>query len=172
MDVPSQHVKKYRTLFLSDFHLGTKGCQAEQILAFLKKYDADEYYLIGDIIDFWRLRKKVYWPQSHNDVLQKLMRKVRKGARLYYIPGNHDEALRDFCGNRFGNIDIVAKIIHETADGRKFLVIHGDEFDIVVRYAKWLAFLGDWAYEMSIILNAKYNVVRRKFNLPYWSCRT
>ncbi|MBL4727253.1 MAG: UDP-2,3-diacylglucosamine diphosphatase [Rhizobiaceae bacterium] len=169
MKKSNQPRKFYRTLFLSDFHLGTNGCQAEQILKFLKAHDADTYYLVGDIVDFWRLRKKANWPQAHNDVLQALLRKVRKGAHLYYIPGNHDEALRDYCGNHFGNIDIVSQIIHETADGRKFLVIHGDEFDIVVRYAKWLAYLGDWAYEMSIIANAKFNWVRRKLHLPYWS---
>lgn len=161
--------KRYRTLFISDLHLGTKACQAEAILDFLKYNEADTIYLVGDIVDFWRVRRGAHWPQLQNDVVQKLLRKVRKGTRIIFIPGNHDEALRSYCGMQFGGIDICHQAIHETANGKRFLIMHGDEFDVVVRYAKWLAFLGDWAYEFALWVNTHLNVVRRKFGLPYWS---
>lgn len=160
---------RVRTMFLSDVHLGTKGCQAEHLLAFLKQYDADTLYLVGDIVDGWRLKSGWYWPQPHNDVVQKLLRKVRKGARLVYVPGNHDEFLRDYVGGHFGGIEIHEQIIHEAADGRRYLVIHGDLFDMVVRHAKWLAFLGDWAYGIALGLNTYLNLIRRRLGLTYWS---
>lgn len=159
----------FRTLFISDIHLGTKACQAELFLDFLKIYDASTIYLVGDIIDFWRVKRGANWPQSHNDVLQKLLRKVRKGTRIIFIPGNHDEALRDYCGMTFGGIEIHHDIIHETADGRRLLVMHGDEFDVVVRYAKWLALLGDRSYEFALWCNHPLNWVRRRFGFGYWS---
>jgi len=162
-------VRRYRALFISDLHLGTKVCQAETFLDFLRCYDADRIYLIGDIVDFWRIRRGIYWPQSHNDVLQKLLRKARKGSELVLIPGNHDEALRDYCGVRFGGIAIERNTMHVGADGRRYLVMHGDEFDVVVRYAKWLALLGDWSYELALWANTHFNVLRRWFGMPYWS---
>ncbi len=137
---------RVRTLFLSDIHLGTKGCQAELLLDFMREVDADEIYLVGDIVDGWKLRSGWYWPQSHNDVVQKLLRKVRKGSRLVYVPGNHDEFLRDFLDMHFGGIEIQDQVLHEAADGKRYLVIHGDQFDLVVRHARWLALLGDGAY--------------------------
>lgn len=158
-----------RTLFLSDIHLGTAGCQAGIVLEFLKRYDADTIYLVGDIVDGWRLRKGWYWPQAHNDVVQKLLRKVRKGTRLIYLPGNHDEFFRDYLGSNFGGIEICDQHLHETADGRRFLVIHGDRFDVVVVNARWLAHLGDWAYDTAISVNTVVSYVRRKLGLPYWS---
>ena len=115
--------------------------------------NSDYLYLVGDIVDGWRLKKSWYWPQSHNDVVQKLLRKARKGTKLFYIPGNHDEGLRDFCDTQFGGVSLMREAVHETADGRRLLVIHGDAFDGVVRYAKWLALLGDWAYDLAIWLN-------------------
>ena len=133
---------RVRTLFLSDMHLGTKGCQADLLLEFLRDYDADEIYLVGDIVDGWQLKSGWYWPQSHNDVVQKLMRKVRKGSTLVYVPGNHDEFLRDYIGMTFGGIEIADQRMHEAADGKRYLVIHGDQFDMVVRHAKWLAYPG------------------------------
>jgi UDP-2,3-diacylglucosamine pyrophosphatase LpxH len=160
---------RVRTLFLSDLHLGTKGCQAESLLRFLRTYDADTIYLVGDIVDGWRLRSGWYWPQSHNDVVQKLLRKVRKGARLIYIPGNHDEFLRDYVGVSLGGIELADHALHETADGRRFLVIHGDQFDLVVRHARWLALLGDGAYTAALFVNTHLNVVRRRLGLTYWS---
>jgi UDP-2,3-diacylglucosamine pyrophosphatase LpxH len=172
VEQPSQQdglSKSYRTLFISDVHLGTKACQAIDLLEFLKRYEADQYYLVGDIVDFWRIRRTPHWPQSHNDVIQKLLRKVRKGARFIYIPGNHDEALRAYCGQHFGGIEFKRNDIHVTADGRRFLIMHGDEFDVVIQYVKWLAFLGDWAYVSALAMNTSFNSVRRRLGLPYWS---
>ncbi|AWM86617.1 UDP-2,3-diacylglucosamine diphosphatase [Microvirga sp. 17 mud 1-3] len=160
---------RVRTLFLSDLHLGTKGCQADQLLGFLKAYDADTIYLVGDIVDGWRLRSGWYWPQAHNDVIQKLLRKVRKGTRLVYIPGNHDEFLRDYLGVHLGGIELADSALHEAADGRRYLVIHGDQFDMVVRHARWLALLGDGAYTVALAVNTYLNVARRRLGLTYWS---
>lgn len=159
----------YRTLFISDLHLGTRSSQAERLLEFLKDHDAETIYLVGDIVDFWRIRRGAIWPQSHNDVIQKLLRKVRKGARVLFIPGNHDDSLRQYCGQHFGGVEIVRQAMHETADGRRYLVIHGDEFDVVVRYARWLAFLGDRGYELALWSNWPLNFVRQRFGLGYWS---
>ena len=158
-----------RALFISDAHLGTTGCQAAMLLEFLRRYEADTIYLVGDFVDGWRLKKGWYWPQPHNDVLQKLLRKVRKGARLIYVPGNHDEFLRDYLGLNFGGIEIHDEIVHETVNGVRYLVIHGDVFDVVVVHARWLALLGDWAYEMALKLSSIVSYVRRKLGLPYWS---
>jgi UDP-2,3-diacylglucosamine pyrophosphatase LpxH len=160
---------RFRAIFISDVHLGTRAAQAEQLLEFLRRTDADVYYLVGDIVDFWKVRRGAYWPQAHNDVIQKLLRKVRKGARVVFIPGNHDEALRDFCGQHFGGIEILRDTTHMTALGRRYAVMHGDEFDIVVRYAKWLAFLGDRSYELALWLNDPLNWLRRKLGFGYWS---
>lgn len=165
----AQNSASFRAIFVSDLHLGTRAFQADAFLAFLKRHDAETIYLVGDIIDFWRIRRSPCWLQSHNDVLQKLLRKVRKGARIIYIPGNHDEALRTYCGMRFGGIEVHHDYIHITADGQKLLVMHGDEFDVVVRYAKWLAFLGDHAYEFALWCNHPLNWIRRKFGFGYWS---
>ena len=158
-----------RTLFLSDIHLGTRGCQAEALLDFLRYYDADTIYLVGDIVDGWQLKSTWFWPQPHNDVVQKLLRKARKGARLLYIPGNHDEFLRDFYGTHLGGIEVVEDAFHVAADGRRYLVIHGDLFDVVIRHARWLALLGDKAYDLAIWLNTHFNAIRRAFGLTYWS---
>jgi UDP-2,3-diacylglucosamine pyrophosphatase LpxH len=133
-DAPEHaETRRYRALFISDIHLGTKACQAEAFLDFLRHHHAPKIYLVGDIVDFWRIRRGIYWPQSHNDVLQKLLRKVRKGSDLVFIPGNHDEVMRDYCGSRFGGVSIERQTIHTAADGRRYLIMHGDEFDVVVR---------------------------------------
>jgi UDP-2,3-diacylglucosamine pyrophosphatase LpxH len=161
--------RRYRALFISDIHLGTKACQAHALLDFLRHHDADRIFLIGDIVDFWRIRRGVYWPQAHNDVLQKLLRKARKGTELVLIPGNHDEALRQYCGVQFGGIAIERNLVHTGADGRRYLVIHGDEFDVVVRYAKWLALAGDFGYTLALWANRHVNAVRRLLGQPYWS---
>ncbi len=165
----SQGAKHFRTLFLSDLHLGTRGSQADLLLDFLKHHDADTIYLVGDIVDGWRLKNGWYWPQAHNDVVQKLLRKARKGARVVYVPGNHDEFARDYAGLIFGGVEVADTDIHQTADGKKMLIIHGDQFDIVVRHARWLAFLGDWAYELALFANTWFNRVRRVFGVGYWS---
>ena len=159
----------YRALFMSDLHLGTRGCQDRLILDFLKHHDAETIYLVGDIIDGWRLKSGWYWPQAHNDVVQKLLRKVRKGARMIYIPGNHDEFAREYVGMTFGGVEVMRTAVHTTADGRRFLVTHGDDFDIVVRHARWLAHLGDWAYETALVTNTWFNIIRRRLGFPYWS---
>src|SRR5690606_23930905 len=134
--------RKVRTVFLSDVHLGARGAQVDILLEFLKRHDAETIYMVGDIVDGWKLKSSWYWPQSHNDLVQKILRKVRKGTRVVYVPGNHDEFLRPFAGMTFGGIEIRKSVIHEAADGRRYLVIHGDEFDVVVRNARWLALLG------------------------------
>jgi UDP-2,3-diacylglucosamine pyrophosphatase LpxH len=162
-------MNQYRAIFVSDVHLGTRTSQADALLDFLKQAEARTIYLVGDIVDGWRLRKSWYWPQSHNDVVQKLLRKARKGTRVVLIPGNHDEFLRDYLDNQFGGVEIADRIIHEAADGRRHLVIHGDQFDAVVMHARWLAFVGDWAYEAALMLNGHINFVRRKLGLTYWS---
>jgi len=158
-----------RTLFISDVHLGARGCQADRLLDFLRYHDAETIYLVGDIVDGWQLRSGWYWPQPHNDVVQKLLRKARKGARLVYLPGNHDEFLRDYYGTHFGGIEVVENAIHEAADGRRYLVVHGDVFDMVVKHARWLALLGDTAYELAILINRYFNAVRRRLGFSYWS---
>jgi UDP-2,3-diacylglucosamine pyrophosphatase LpxH len=160
---------QYRSLFISDLHLGTKGAQAEALLEFLREHDAETIYLVGDIVDGWRLRSSWYWPQAHNDVIQKLLRKARKGARIVYVPGNHDEFLREFCGLHFGDIEIAETTMHDAADGRRYLVMHGDAFDLVVNHARWLAFLGDWAYVAALALSTRINIVRRRLGFTYWS---
>ena len=156
-------------LFISDVHLGTRTAQAERLLDLLRCCEADVIYLVGDIIDFWKVRRGPHWPQTHNDVLQKLMRKVRKGTRLVLVPGNHDEALRDYAGMQFGGVEVHRDTLHTTARGRRYVVMHGDEFDVVVRTAKWLALLGDHGYEFALWLNHPLNWVRRHLGLGYWS---
>ena len=161
--------ERVRALFISDIHLGTRGCQAHHLLDFLRRYDAETIYLVGDIVDGWQLKSGWYWPQSHNDVVQKLLRKARKGARIIYVPGNHDEFLREYYGSHFGGIEVVESTIHHAADGRRYLVIHGDLFDVVIRHARWLALLGNHAYDAAIQLNTYFNAVRRTLGFPYWS---
>ncbi len=158
-----------RTLFLSDVHLGTKGCQPDLLLDFLKHCEAETIYLVGDIVDGWRLKAGWYWPQAHNDVVQKLLRKVRKGTRLIYVPGNHDEFLRDYAGSTFGGIEVAEEAVHFTADGRSVHVLHGDKFDVVIAHARWLAHLGDSAYDFAIWLSIHISRARRRLGLPYWS---
>ncbi|NBS96658.1 MAG: UDP-2,3-diacylglucosamine diphosphatase [Betaproteobacteria bacterium] len=158
-----------RAVFVSDIHLGTAGCQAEALLAFLRDHEADTIYLVGDIVDAWALKRRWFWPQAHNDVIQKLLRKARKGTRVVYIPGNHDEAARQFGGLAFGGIEVVTETVHVTADGRRLWVVHGDEFDGVMRHARWLAHLGDRAYTVTLWLNRHYNRLRHHLGQPYWS---
>jgi UDP-2,3-diacylglucosamine pyrophosphatase LpxH len=160
---------RYRAIWISDIHLGTRGCKAEYLLEFLRRTDSDTLYLVGDIFDGWRLKRWWYWPQSHNDVVQKLLRKARKGTRLIYIPGNHDEVLRGYMGQHFGGVEVREEAVHVTADGRRLLVIHGDQFDGIIRYSRWLALLGDWAYNAAVALNHWCNLVRRRLGFGYWS---
>jgi UDP-2,3-diacylglucosamine pyrophosphatase LpxH len=165
-DVPTH---SFRSVFISDVHLGTRGCQAELLLDFIRSMECEQLYLIGDIIDGWKLKGGWHWPQAHNDVVQKVLRMARKGTAVIYVPGNHDEVARDYCGVHFGGVVIARDAIHTTADGRTFLVTHGDEFDGVVQHAKWLAFLGDWSYRTILMLNTLFNHARRKMGFGYWS---
>lgn len=160
---------RYRTIWISDVHLGSKGCQAELLLDFLKHTESDTLYLVGDIVDGWRLKSAWYWPQAHNDVVQKLLRKARKGTRVLFVPGNHDEFARPFVDHQFGGIEVHRDLIHETADGRRLLIIHGDELDAVVQSAKWLAHIGDWAYRAAMVINVFFNLARKKLGYRYWS---
>lgn len=161
--------KHFRAIFISDVHLGTPGCQADALLEFLRTHSSDTLYLVGDIIDGWQLRRRWYWPQAHNDVVQKLLRRARKGCRVVFVPGNHDEFARGFIGHSFGGIEVAKETVHTTATGQKLWVIHGDHFDGVIQLAKWLAKLGDHLYEMTLKLNRYLNHLRAKFGLPYWS---
>jgi UDP-2,3-diacylglucosamine pyrophosphatase LpxH len=161
--------RPFRTLFVSDVHLGTKGCQADRLLDFLRHHEADTIYLVGDIVDGWQLRSSWYWPQAHNDVVQKFLRQARKGARVVYVPGNHDEFLRDYYGVHFGGVEVVEHALHVAADGRRYLVVHGDHFDLVVTQARWLALLGSKAYDVAVAVNRLFNAPRRRLGFPYWS---
>jgi UDP-2,3-diacylglucosamine pyrophosphatase LpxH len=160
--------RRYRTGWISDAHLGTRGCNAAALLDFLRANDFETLYVVGDLIDIWSLRRGIYWPQQHNDVIQKILRKARKGTHVVYIPGNHDELVADFCG-AYGNIDIKQRAIHVTALGERILIIHGHELDAVVQNVKWLAFAGDVGYQFLLSLNPLINFVRRRFGLGYWS---
>lgn len=167
---PSESItpRKVRTAWISDVHLGTRGSNAALLLDFLREHEFETLYIVGDLIDIWQMRRGRYWPQQHNDVVQKILRKSRKGTRVVYIPGNHDELLGDFYG-AYGDIAIQKRAIHRTADGRRILVIHGHELDTVVQNVKWLAFAGDVGYQFLLSLNPFINFVRRHFGLGYWS---
>ena len=160
---PKRQKLRPRTVWISDIHLGTAGCNADLLLDFLRTVQPETLYLVGDIIDGWRLKRGWYWPARHNDVLRRILKLAGKGVRVVYIPGNHDEMLRDYGGLSFGGVEVVTEAIHTTADGRRLLVLHGDEFDGVVLYARWLAFLGDHAYSLLLRLNVGFNAVRRRF---------
>ena len=162
-------VSHFRSIWISDIHLGTRGCQAGLLLDFLKHTESEHLYLVGDIVDGWRLKSVWHWPALHNVIIQKLLRKVRKGTRIVYVPGNHDEFMREYIGENFGGIEIAEEAIYELADGHKALILHGDKFDTVVRNIKWLAHLGDWAYDLAMYINRYLNLVRRQLGLPYWS---
>ena len=161
--------QRFRTIWISDIHLGTRGCNAEMLIDFLDHVDSDTMYLVGDIIDGWRLKKKFFWPASHNDVVWRLLKRAKRGTRVVYIPGNHDEVFRQFSGLDFGGVEIRRKAIHETADGRRLLVLHGDEFDAITMAHRWLAHAGDAAYNILMALNRWLNAFRRTFGMPYWS---
>jgi UDP-2,3-diacylglucosamine pyrophosphatase LpxH len=161
--------RSYRTIWISDVHLGTKGCNADMLIDFLDHVDSETMYLVGDIIDGWRLKKKFYWPSAHNDIVWRIMKRARRGTRVVYIPGNHDEMFRQFTGLNFGGIEIRRAAFHDTADGRRLMVLHGDEFDAVMLSHRWLAFVGDWAYHTMMNLNVVVNTVRKALGMPYWS---
>jgi UDP-2,3-diacylglucosamine pyrophosphatase LpxH len=160
---------RFRTIFISDIHLGTSGCQAKRLLEFLKATESDKLYLIGDIVDGWQLKRRWYWHQTHNDIVQLVLKKAKKGTKVIFVPGNHDESVRQFIGLDFGGIKIRDELVHKTADGRKLLVLHGDRFDGVIACAKWLAYVGDSLYTLILKFNQYYNSWRARVGLPYWS---
>ena len=160
---------RVRTVWISDVHLGTPSCQAKALLEFLQSTECETLYLVGDIIDGWQLRRTWYWPQSHNDVVQKILRKARKGTRVIFVPGNHDEFARRYVAHNFGGVDVMEDCMHITADGRRLWVTHGDLFDGVIQCAKWLAYVGDAAYEITLKVNRRFTAIRARLGLPYWS---
>lgn len=160
---------RYRAIFISDIHLGTAGCQATALLDFMKHHSSDYLYLVGDIVDGWQLRRRWFWPQAHNDVVQKMLRQARKGCKVVFIPGNHDEFARAFVGHHFGGVEVLEDTVHTTADGRALWVTHGDYFDGVIQCAKWLAYVGDNLYEFTLKINRYLNTLRARMGLPYWS---
>ncbi len=160
---------RLRTAFISDVHLGTKGCRADLLLEFLKSVHVETLVLIGDIIDVWSLRRCIFWPQEHINVIRTILGKAKHGTRVIYVPGNHDEVFRELAGSVFGNLEVQREYVHETADGRRLLVLHGDEFDGVVKCSPWLARLGVWVYDVLLRLNRYLNLLRRAFGFPYWS---
>ncbi len=162
-------MKSYKTVFISDIHLGTKMSQADKLLGFMKTLECEKIYLVGDIVDCWAMSKKNIWNQFHNDVVQKLLRKARKGTEIIYIPGNHDDVMRNYCDNEFGHVIITNEAIHLGVDGKLYLVTHGDQFDIVMKNAEWLAHLGSWAYDVSISISVMLNKIRNLLGLSHWS---
>jgi UDP-2,3-diacylglucosamine pyrophosphatase LpxH len=168
-DITDSPDHRYRTIWLSDIHLGSGGCQAPYLLDFLRHNDSEYLYLVGDIIDGWQLRKGWFWPQAHNDVVQKILRKARKGTQVVYIPGNHDEAARQFCDLAFGDIHVRGEAFHTTLAGKRLWIVHGDLFDGVIQHAKWLAYLGDTLYTLILLLNRWFNRARTRLGLNYWS---
>ena len=161
--------RRFRTIWISDVHLGTKGCNHELLIDFLDHTDSETMYLVGDIIDGWRLKKKFYWPAEHNDIVWRILKRARRGTRIVYIPGNHDEMVRPFAGMNFGGVEIMRAAFHTTADGRRLMVLHGDEFDTVMLAHRWLAFVGDAAYHLMMKINGWVASVRKRLGLPYWS---
>jgi UDP-2,3-diacylglucosamine pyrophosphatase LpxH len=161
--------RKYRAIWISDIHIGTRQCRSDLLLDFLRWHDCETLYLVGDIIDGWSLRKNWFWRDIDNELVQRILQRANSGTEVVYVPGNHDEAAREYCGMEFAGVKVRQEVIHETADGRKLLIIHGDEFDSVVRYSKWLAHLGDTAYAIALSANHWLNVVRRRLGYPYWS---
>lgn len=158
-----------RTIWISDTHLGSRGCKADCLVAFLKAHRCETLYLVGDIIDGWRMKKGIYWPQAHSNVLRRILTLAKRGTKVVYITGNHDEFLRKYSDQEFGNIHLVSEAVHETKTGKRFLVLHGDKYDVVVRYHKWIAVLGDIAYNILLVLNRWYNHMRVGLGYGYWS---
>lgn len=162
--------KQVRSIFLSDVHLGTRGCQADRLLDFLRHHDSEYLFLVGDIVDFWAMSRSIHWSSVQNTVVQKVLRRARKGTQVIFVPGNHDEALREYVGITFGDIRLETEWVHHTADGRRFLLLHGDEYDQVTRYHRWVAVLGDVAYNSLVRINTWLSWWRRRLGISgYWS---
>jgi UDP-2,3-diacylglucosamine pyrophosphatase LpxH len=170
MNAPEPEAHRVRALFLSDIHLGTRACRAEELLLFIKDYEPEYIFLIGDIVDFWAMSRGVYWPETHNTVVQKILKKARHHVKVTLIPGNHDEALREYVGSSFGDIALERDYIHTAADGKRYLLLHGDEYDQVTAYHRWVSVLGDVSYSVLVHLNRLLSLVRRKLGVSgHWS---
>lgn len=161
--------RNVRTIWISDVHLGFPGCSAEFLLAFIRRMRCDTLYLVGDIVDFWYLKKKRHWPQSHSNVIRSLLGKAKHDTRVVYVPGNHDEVMRQYCGMTVGNIEIHNEVVHETADGRRLLVLHGDQFDAAVISSPLLGLIGSRLYDGLLQLNRLVNWVRARMGRDHWS---
>jgi len=168
-NIQSLHSQNYRAVFISDVHLGSRGCRANYLVDFLKSTKCEYLYLVGDIVDLWSMQKSMYWPQAHNDVVRAILKKAKQGTKVIYVPGNHDGFLRDHVGAEFGKVTITREAIHETVDGRRLLVLHGDEFDKVVTCGRMMEWVGCVAYDFLIWLNRAVNFIRRRFGMNYWS---
>jgi len=160
---------KYRAVFLSDLHLGSSGARARELAAFLKRVECDHLYLVGDVIDMWRLKQRWYWPEKHNRVVGRVLKLAKRGTKVTFVPGNHDEHARQYAGLNFGGVEIKREAAHLTADGRRLLITHGDQFDLVVKHARLLSVLGSWAYDLLVVFNTRLNWVRQKLGMNYWS---
>ena len=167
--ISKKDVVRFRTIWISDLHLGTSGCQASKLLEFLRATESETLYLVGDIIDGWQLKRRWYWDQTHNNVVQTVLKKAKKGTNVIFVPGNHDESIRQFIDLDFGGIKVRDELVHTTADGRRMLVLHGDRFDGVIACAKWLAYVGDSLYTVILKFNQIFNNWRARAGLPYWS---
>lgn len=168
-DIKRMNPLKYRSIFISDVHLGFRGCQARFVLDFLQSTQCKQLYLVGDIVDMWAMKNGLYWPDSHNQVVREILNKARQGTEVIYLPGNHDDLLRDHLGANFGEVTVRDEVVHTTADGRRFLVLHGDQFDGVVQHSLWLAKLGAHAYDNLLALNSFLSRIRSSCGLKYWS---
>src|SRR5918996_3625496 len=164
--------RRYRAVWISDVHLGFRGCSAHLLLDFLHSVECDYLYLVGDIIDIWQLRKRPYWPQAHNNVVRTILGKAKYGTKVVYVPGNHDELLKDYDGTSFGSIQIANETVHTLTNGQRLLVLHGDQFDSVVKCSKLLALIGSRLYDLLLRLNHVVNFIRRRLGFPYWSLAT
>jgi UDP-2,3-diacylglucosamine pyrophosphatase LpxH len=170
MDPSDIPVRRVRALFLSDIHLGSRACRADELLAFFKVYEADQIFLIGDIVDFWSMSRSLYWPPAHNTVVQKILKKARHGTRVTLIPGNHDEALLEYAGTAYGDVCIAESLTYTARDGRRYALLHGDRYDQVTAYARWVSILGDMSYNVLVHVNRLLSWVRRKLNASgHWS---
>lgn len=167
--VYSLYPQRFRSIWLSDTHLGSKECKAQYLLDFINSTECDNLFLLGDIIDIWSYKKYKYWPQLHTDIIRAILDKARQGTKVIYVPGNHDESIKDYIGSMFGEIKISERYVHTTADGKTLLLLHGDEFDHLIQYNKLLCTLGDWSYTVLLKLNKIINFVRRRLGIPYWS---
>lgn len=160
---------EYRTVFLSDTHLGFNAVRADELSAFLKHVRCDRLYLVGDIVDLWALRSKWRWPAMHNQVIRRILKIARRGTAVFYIPGNHDDALRQYIGLDLGGVRLAKQAVHRTADGRSLLITHGDEYDLIVKNSRFLSLLGTWAYDHLLTINRVGNSIRGAFGFKRWS---